>query len=330
MRALAILFAFALAGASARANDSTAELGVGGLVLTRTADVEMLSEDLYVSLDEVRVRYRFRNRTRADVATVVAFPIPPMEGGEEFFYYTLPVEDPKNFLGFSVSVDGRPVTPAVEQRALAADLDRTDLLTSLGVPVSLVGEAARKALDALPAARKAELVRLGLAYPEEDFATKTTRMVPAWSMKTTFWWEQTFPAGRDTVVEHRYRPIVGQTAGLGFDPRKPAGAKDRVERHCMDKAFLDAVAKLDADARRRNGAAVESRVSYVLTTGANWAGPIGDFRLVVDKGRPDRLVSFCGEGVRRISPTQFEMRKKYFTPTRDLHVVVVETSLPSR
>ena len=38
--------------------------------------------------------------------------------------------------------------------------------------------------------------------------------------------------------------------------------------------------------------------------------PIGRFRLVVDKGAPGNLVSFCGEGVRKISPTRFEMSVK--------------------
>ena len=65
-------------------------------------------------------------------------------------------------------------------------------------------------------------------------------------------------------------------------------------------------------------------VEYILTTGANWAKPIGDFRLVVDKGKPGNLVSFCGEGVRKISPTQFEMRKRNWRPTRDLEVLILE------
>ena len=66
------------------------------------------------------------------------------------------------------------------------------------------------------------------------------------------------------------------------------------------------------------------RIEYILRTGANWAGPIGDFRLVVDKGEADSLVSFCGEGVKRISPTRFEMRKTDFTPERDLSILILK------
>jgi hypothetical protein len=68
---------------------------------------------------------------------------------------------------------------------------------------------------------------------------------------------------------------------------------------------------------------LERRISYVLTTGANWAGPIKDFHLVVDKGQADRLVSFCGEGVKRISATAFEMRVKDFTPAQNLNVIIL-------
>ncbi len=60
-----------------------------------------------------------------------------------------------------------------------------------------------------------------------------------------------------------------------------------------------------------------------LTTGAKCAGPIADFHLVVDKGAPDSRVSFCGDGVRKIGPTQFELRHANFTPSRDLNVLIL-------
>jgi hypothetical protein len=73
----------------------------------------------------------------------------------------------------------------------------------------------------------------------------------------------------------------------------------------------------------------EERIEYVLRTGANWAGPIGSFRLVVDKGDADSLISFCGEGVKRLSPTQFEMRATDFVPRRDLSILILKR-MPAR
>ena len=63
-------------------------------------------------------------------------------------------------------------------------------------------------------------------------------------------------------------------------------------------------------------------MSYILTTANNWATPIRDFRLVVDKGSPDALVSFCGTGVKKIGPTQFEMRATDFAPERELEILI--------
>jgi hypothetical protein len=46
--------------------------------------------------------------------------------------------------------------------------------------------------------------------------------------------------------------------------------------------------------------------------------------LVVDKGEPDNLVSFCGEGVTKIGPTTFEMVKTDFWPDRDLDILILD------
>jgi hypothetical protein len=52
--------------------------------------------------------------------------------------------------------------------------------------------------------------------------------------------------------------------------------------------------------------------------------------MVVDKGSPDAIVSFCGEGVRRISPTQFEVRHRNWRPDRDLAMLIVAPIPPQR
>lgn len=71
--ALAVL---GLLAAAAAANDGIMEREAGGLVFRPTDQVDMLSEDLYVSFDRIRVRYVFRNRTGRDVRLTVGFPLP--------------------------------------------------------------------------------------------------------------------------------------------------------------------------------------------------------------------------------------------------------------
>jgi uncharacterized protein DUF4424 len=72
----ACLTVLALSGAPSRADDSTATLGAGGLALEKTEKIALVSEDLTLSPTAVKISYRFRNLTNADVGTIVAFPMP--------------------------------------------------------------------------------------------------------------------------------------------------------------------------------------------------------------------------------------------------------------
>jgi hypothetical protein len=109
--------------------------------------------------------------------------------------------------------------------------------------------------------------------------------------------------------------------------RQKKGLESEVQRYktnyCIGDDFLQSIDRLAGADEANKARIVERRISYVLKTGANWAGPIKAFHLVVDKGQPDRIVSFCGDGVKKISPTAFEMRASDFTPTRDLSILIV-------
>ena len=311
------LLAAAMTGSVAAANDSVAERAAGGLVLKQSADIDMVSEDLFISADEVRVRYVFRNRAPQDVRVTVAFPLPDHDLSGDFY------GDVAYPSGFATSVDGRPVTMAVEHRALRSGTDHTALLAGLGVPIMDGADGIERAFSALPQTDRDRLVALDLAEPTDEL---TDGIKPRWTVRETRYWEQTFPAGRDLVVEHSYRPGTGQATATGLahpEYLRGEGRQAMIDRYCIDDAFLAAV---DRGTRRVGGsqpAFSEQWVSYILTTGANWRSPIGDFRLVVDKGDSSNIVSFCGEGVRKIGPTSFEVRHRNWRPTRDLHILIL-------
>src|SRR4051812_9130632 len=136
----ALLAALAcLAAAPALANDTTAELAAGGLVLTKSDSIEMRSEDLFISQEAVRVRYVFANTSAKDVTVRVAFPMPDI-GGPGFFQsdVAIPINTPANILGFTTKVDGKPVAAQGEQKAIASDgVDRTAWLVANHVPLAL-------------------------------------------------------------------------------------------------------------------------------------------------------------------------------------------------
>jgi hypothetical protein len=318
-----------LCGAAARANDSTAELTTGGLVLARTADIEMRAEDLAISEKQIAVRYRFFNRSAEDVTTTVAFPMPDIVWDGPDVNIAVPVPDSPNFLDFHTVVDGREVAAQNEQKAIAGGVDISARLAALGVPLAPQRETTWNALDALAPAAKDELVKRGIAVPNDYDAGKgwEHHLTPNWTLKSSFFWKQTFPAGKEIVVEHRYRPSVGETVGtmLGSPNIEGKEPSDYETLYCVDTDFVASARRaqrMDA-AGSPQSPLYEKRIAYVLTTGANWAGPIGDFHLAVDKGAPDSLVSFCADGVKKIGPTRFEVRHADFTPTQDLHVLIL-------
>lgn len=335
MKNLPTLLVLALAAASVTprdvwANDSTAELATGGLIFVQNNHVEMRSEDLFVSSAEIRVRYVFFNKTDRDVTVLVAFPMPEIRIEHQDQALSVPTDDPVNMLEFSTSVNGKAVETRVEQRVVAAGIDRTQFLRDLGLPLAPHLPATNDALDRLPRDKWDELVRVGLGEIEEyDIGKGMQQHLSArWGLHTTFYWEQTFAAGAETAVEHRYRPSVGETAGTSLG--SPHSAKEPwlahyTRKYCLEKDFMAAVGRSKKGPKGDHGAPFsEERIEYILKTGANWSGPIGEFRLVVDKGEPDNLVSFCGEGIKKISPTQFEMRKKDFRPEGNLSILILK------
>jgi hypothetical protein len=324
MRHWLILAAGLAAASAASANDTAASTAAGGLVLKRTDAIEMVSEDLYISASEIRVRYVFRNRTARDVETIVAFPMPDRDLSQDFGQETVYPS------GFRTKVAGKPVEAKLERKAILKGKDHSGLLRQLRIPLI---DGSGKAMDRLPPAEKRRLVSLGLAGEEQwddDGKGMKDHLIPLWTVKETYYWTQRFPAGRELMIEHRYVPGAGGSVDTVlvseyFKPDDPeVGAM--IARYCIDREFLARVERL-----RKAGAVVPPTwIDYVLTTGANWARPIGDFRLVIDKGRPDNLVSFCETGVRKISPTRFEVRRKNWRPTRDLHVLILEPNKYSR
>ncbi len=120
---LSIVIFCALPTFPVAANDSTAELATGGLVFVKNNDVDMLSEDLFISLDEIRVHYRFLNKSDRDITVHVAFPLPDLKASSMDDAVMIPTDDPVNFVGFTTTVDGRPVHADVEQKVLVNDRD---------------------------------------------------------------------------------------------------------------------------------------------------------------------------------------------------------------
>ena len=299
---------------------SSATLKAGGLKFTKTGAVEMVAEDLYLSMGEVRVHYVFRNKTAKDVTALVAFPMPRL--GAQFWEEPVAIPEPGtvNFMRFKTRVDGKAQTPQLVQRATIGARDVTAQLVAANLPLSPVDPKLWDALKKLPPAKAQALVKAKL-IEKISVDPDPADYRGLWALDTAFTRTQVFPAGQDVIVDHSYAPIVGGSVEsmllIDSMPQNSPELRRLKQNYCVDPAF-DKAGHVLSD--RFGGAehVQERRLDYVLKTGANWAGPIGKFHLTIDKGAADNLVSTCLPDLKKTGATTFELTRANFRPTTDL------------
>lgn len=337
-----MIAALCLIALPAAANDGFGGLAATGLTFSETEAVAMEEEDLFIGIDRISVDYVFRNITDKDVTGEVIFPLPPIPASANLeSAWNLP-EDPDrdNLVNFTAVVDGVAVPvgidriavieePWEEGRALSEQYDTpgrdvTADLARLGVPLTLDPYRVQEALLALDPAKRAEAVRLGLAEFLDTEAGAPGYVYPLWSVVLRYHWTQTFPAGAVVKISHAYenRPSGGVFSWA--DPPEDYMAT-LVDLYCIDagtsRALIKALAVTGEDGSEYS-AGMAYNIAYVLRTANSWAGPIGKFRLTLDKGAAGNVISLCADGVTKTGPTTFVIEKTDYVPDRDLQILV--------
>ncbi|OWV71850.1 hypothetical protein ATY77_09885 [Rhizobium sp. R634] len=324
MKLFTLLVAAAAIASPVSANDTLAEVKTGGLIFAQSDDVSMAEEDLFISASEVRVDYVFENTSDKDVESLVAFPMPDITGrldGDT----AISDYDSDNFLHFSTVQDGRPIKADLQQRVVSLGIDVTDEFAKLGIPVMPMSPKTADALAKLPQTVRKDWIARGLVYPMAGGAGKVD-LVPLWTLRSTYWWRTVFPAKKRVSVQHRYKPAVGGTVAISFlenGEAKGERFKQYARKYCLDGDFVRTAQQRASEAEAGGANYTESWISYVLSTGSNWAGPIRRFQLTVDKGKPGNLISFCGSNVQKIGPTTFRMTSEDFDPEKDFDILIL-------
>ncbi len=329
MRLWPILAAILAIAGAALANDTEAVLGAGGLTFAKSAALRMESEDLRLSSLEVRVAYVFRNLSDRPVTTRIAFPLPDVDVGdmsETPHRFHLSGRD-GDIVDFRLTVNGKPTPAALEARAINGQgMDVTQWLRRFHIP--LIGARSEneveRALNALTPAQVRALAAagVGVVYADEWKAPGDVKH-PGWKVRAAYHWVQTFPAHSEVRIEHRYAPVLG---GLPAIPARDVTAAklagegvwpDEKRGWCLNPALAREAA--GPDTRRPMSLAW---LEYVLRTGANWAGPIGHFRLEI-AADPGGVVSACpvpGLVLQRQAGSLTAERAS-FTPSSDIAVL---------
>jgi hypothetical protein len=330
----------------AHANDGFGGISATGLTFTQTDAVAMEQEDLFIGIDRIAVDYVFRNITDQDVTGEVIFPLPPISLSAMMNSdWNLPDDRGReNLVNFAVEVDGvkigfktdriAVIEPAwVENRTLSQQYDTpgrdvTADLARFGIPLTLDTDALMARLLALDADTRAQMQAAGLAdfFSAEGASAPPTEVYPAWSVVLRYHWTQTFPAGKRVAISHAYENRPGGGLFQWQHPPVEDYQADDTARYCIDNGTSKAIAKALHVAGQEVNLGMDYRIAYVLRTANSWAGPIGKFRLTLDKGSPRNVISLCANGIEKTSPTTFVMEKTNFTPTRDLEILVVQAT----
>lgn len=340
--------AICLMALPALANDGWGGVAATGLTFGKTEAVAMVEEDLFISRDEIRVDYLFRNLTDADVTGEVIFPMPPIPLAETYYSeWNLPEDrNSADLVGFTATVDGQAQPVTIDRIAvIAAEYDEnaplaqqydtpgrevTAALADLGLPLSVDVATVSAALLALPQDQRKVAEAVGLVDYIEAGPDYPAEAIPLWSVILRYHWTQTFPAGAETRIAHAY---ANRAPGSIFPWEHPAPdyRQAEVDRYCIDEATSRAMVKRLQHPEFDDGTAMGMAyyIDYVLRTANSWAGPIGKFRLTIDKGAAENIVSLCAEGVKKTGPTTFVIEKTDYTPDRDLQILLALPMMPS-
>lgn len=292
------------------ANDSTGYVGTGGIQYLKNAQVAMQSEDLFISKKMIKVDYLYKNLSNKDVTETILFPLPRVDN-----FFEADFANTEALLkSFKIVVDGQNIKPEMHVRTFIQKdeksplLDVTDEFKQCGFtekdmlnPWTRNNDNYDDYVDKLKQCNKPRMQKILAQFEKDD-------VIP-WSSQVIYSWKQTFKANGLTKIHHEYKPLVGGSVALYPD--------EDSKQFCMDKQFKQGLKKAQAEH------SPFSALGYILTTGANWAKPIENFKLTIERDKGE-LVSFCWDGkVNKISPTQFQMTKTRFVPKQDLDVIFV-------
>ena len=318
--AMVIATLILLLGSLSLANDGIIDrTAVGGITFRKNNQIRMQEEFLEISAKEVRVKFRFFNDSARDIRATVGFAVPPYDPSGAGILSNISAS-------LKVLVNGHMVSPEFDRRAVLGDYDVTTQLSKVGLSHgqiygdSLLSKKQASALEKLDGAKREFLPR---GYK-------------GWKIVETAFWQQNFPARKEVVIQHTYRPAVGHVpssivyeADRGiYDPDLstqesiPTAQGENDKAVCLDDISRQAIEKKIKDYTKANSTSGNlsicvylRHIEYVLRTARTWKGPIGKFKLRIKKETQDQIISLCFPGKpKKVSSTVYEFVHKDFVP----------------
>lgn len=340
MRAWGMITAVLLMPLAAQANDSVADVTQSGIRLEKTDAIRMKKEELDITPSQIRVFYEFYNDSDTPLTTAVAFPM-PRRGANMY--------DNQNGLpDFTIQAEGKVIKPQVRHTLMWQRYDQqgpvgperyiTKEIAALGLPTDTFVEEKK-----LTSAQRKTLVDKGYystSNPDEELQA-------TYSIDSTYWWTQTFPAHKSVFVGHSYTPELGGNS-IGMVSHQevweraipdianwPHGCYARedfidasMKEHWPDQYARNTrcVAEMKAQGLKPGNYGA-SYLNYVVSTGSNWKNGIEDFTLNVG-GAAVILAELDGQIKAGVGT--LDIHKTNFRPQKELLVEFIGVRQPAK
>ena len=301
----AICLVAALAATPVQAQDEGRGIGYAatGPVFDLPAGMSVERLEVHMSFYSIRLAYVFKSHQHQTVHFSFALPEMPVDAGEDIAALDKNSEaaglaadtQPANYMDLSVRVDGKKLTPGGRGRALLDGKDVTRQLLDAGIPL-LSGPDDEPWRHFTP--------QMQTKLEESGLISGDTAL---WTYQADFEWDQTFEPG-ETRVEVSYATLPDYWSDITVDQFPeiaPGGPATRA--YCIDDALRRAFF-------RKPFSYDIYTVTHLAAPAGRWGGPVGHYRLVVDKKDAADLVAFCPLEAKKISPTRFEWTTTNFTP----------------
>lgn len=299
-----------IGGAAAREPGSAAMIAGGGIQFAANPHVRVAWQELRLSTAQVVMSYQLRNTSAEPQTLRAVFPLPELEMPSLVWEpnVVLPAENDPNFVGFTVRIDGMPVTPALQQRATALSLDVTGKLFDSGLPLFPLVQDMEERIRALPEELLRRLAKLGLVTPLGD------RVRPMWTLRSVLHWSVDIPAKGAVELIGSYTPVIGRRVFAEEDIARASVS------YCLSPAE-----QVSAVRRARSAAPLSQTelLAYVIPTSANLLGPAERARILIELPNESSIASLCASGFRRTGPLTLEWSGNGVMIEDDLRIQVI-------
>lgn len=283
--------------------DDAVEALAPNIMFETTNDLIMQDETLTITkmsqsfteqqLFMVDVDFHIKNTSDKDITRKIAFALPPVVCNEEMHSTWSGLDDnnpeDKSLKDFSVKVDGSAVEFTKRVEAMRGNKIITDQLKQLGLPINPC-TLRPDANGNYPAQFQTALKKSNLLENND----------PVWRENIYFEWEQTFPAGKVINIHHRYTPVAGASVlALRSSNEINSHYSEDITTNYLWSRNLTTLSEsnptiVTKDNNEQKFCVSPSWVIYNLTTGAQWKGGIGDFKLIIkdESGSPFAVNEF--------------------------------------